>query len=41
MKQNVIKLVALLMAVLSFALFLSACEKTDYQHPLYRNSQNK
>ena len=41
MKQNAIKLIALLMAVLSFALFVSACEKADYQHPLYRNSQNK
>ncbi len=39
MKQNIIKAITLIMAILSFALFLSACEKTDYQHPLYRNSQ--
>ena len=39
MNQNIIKLIALVMVTLSFALFLNACEKADYQHPLYRNSQ--
>lgn len=29
--------------IASFAFFFSACEKTDYQHPLYRKhyEQNK
>ena len=38
-KNSIIKGITLLLAMLSFALFLNACEKTDYQHPLYRNSQ--
>lgn len=39
MRSNLIRSVAFIMGILSFALFLNACEKADYQHPLYRNSQ--